>query len=106
MEVTIDLNPSQNYDVQLLHVVVELKEMLINVKSSIHDYGDEKLKHEFEVMKGCVTLFTKPFTFLRPTPIALPSKGSIYSLQNNVQRIGCDMGNHQKIESLWKLFTP
>jgi hypothetical protein len=78
MEVIIDLNPSQKYEVQLLHVVVQLKEMFINMKSNIHDYGDEKLKQKFEVMKRCVTLFIKPFTFLRPTPIALPSKGSIY----------------------------
>ncbi len=80
MEIKIDLNLSQYYDVQLLHVVIELKELLTNVKSNIHDYGDEKLKHEFEVMKGCVTFFTKPFTFLRPTPIALPAKCSMYSL--------------------------
>ncbi len=52
MEVTIHLNPSQNYDVQFLHVVVKLKEMFTNMKFNIHDYCDEKLKHEFEVMKG------------------------------------------------------
>ncbi len=59
----------------------------MKMKSSSIDYTDNKLKfNNLKVMRRCVTSYTKPFTFFRPTPIAFLIKKK-HSFQQNVKWI-------------------
>ena len=44
------------------------------------------MKYKMETMKRCLDSIREPFTFGRPSCIVLPRKGSIASIQHNVQR--------------------
>ena len=62
-----------------------MESMLLEVKTNIDKYGEEEMKYKMETMRGCLDSIREPFTFGRPSCIVLPRKGSIASIQHNVQ---------------------
>jgi len=73
-----------------------MENVLQQLKSNTGEYGAEEMKNKIDIMRACMNSITEPFTFARPSPIVLPSKGSILSIQENVQRTRMGHGRSSK----------
>jgi len=51
------------------------------------EYRAKEIKKTIDIIRACMNSIIEPFTFARPSSIVLSAKGSILSIQANVQRI-------------------
>jgi len=73
-----------------------MENVLQKLKSNIGEYRAEEMKYKIEIIRGCMNSITVPFMFARPFPITLPSKCSISSIQENIQRTRMGHGRSLK----------
>jgi hypothetical protein len=64
----------------------ELVKKLDSMKIELETMSVDELEHKLKIVKKCITSLNKPYTFDRSSTISLPSRGSIYSIQENVKR--------------------
>ena len=75
----------------------ELVNKLDSMKIELETISVDELKHKLKIVKRYITLFNEPYTFDKPSTISLPSRGSIYSIQENIRRTR--MGHGKQLES-------
>jgi hypothetical protein len=80
---------------ELFVLLQELKILMQESKISIHKYKRDEVLHKIELGRKFLASFKEPFTFDRPQIVDLPSKGSITSLQANVQRTRMGHGKRE-----------
>ena len=81
-----DALPMESKEQELFVLLQELEVLMQESKLSIHKYKKEEVLHKIEIGRKFLASFKEPFTFDRPQIVDLPSRGSIASLQANVQR--------------------
>jgi len=70
---------------EFLQVICEMENVLLQLKSNMGEYGAKEMKNKIDIMRACMNSIIELFMFARPSPIKLPSKSSILSVQANVQ---------------------
>ena len=89
-----DALPMKSKKEKLFILLQELEVLMQESKFSIHKYKKEEVLYKIEIGIKFLASFKEPFTFDRPQIVDLPSRGSIASLQENVQRTR--MGHRRK----------
>lgn len=80
-EVNLYENDRRSEFVRQLHNLSrQLKELISHVESSTGDYTVEEVDQKGDVFQMCLTSFSQPFKFQRPSTIDLPHHGSIAPL--------------------------
>jgi len=95
-DISSDCIPYDGEGKEFLQVICEMENVLLQLKSDMGEYGAEEMKNKIDIMRACMNLITEPFTFVKPSPIVLPSKGSILSIQANVQSTRMGHGRSSK----------
>jgi len=95
-DISSDCIPYDGEGKDFLQVICEMENVLLQLKSNMGEYGAQEMKNKIDIMRACMNSITEPFTFARPSPIVLPSKGSVLSIQVNVQRTRMGHGRSSK----------
>ena len=61
-------------------------EKLDSMKIELEIMSVDELEHKLKIVKTCITSLNEPYTLNIFSTIRLPSRGSIYSIQENVRR--------------------
>ena len=92
------LTPCDKQKQLFLQGMEELVKKLDSMKIELKTISVDEHEHKLKIVKRCITSLNKPYTFDRPSTINLPSRGFIYSIQENIRRIHMDHGEQYESE--------
>lgn len=95
---TTDMEGRKRHVQELEGLLHEAEGMISQVRSSLQDYTLEEVEQKKEILQRFMTSLSEPFTFVKPTTIDLPRRGSIAIIQENVKRTR--MGHGQKRKAI------
>jgi hypothetical protein len=75
----------------------ELVKKLDSMKTELEIMSVDELEYKLKIVKKCITSLNEPYIFDKPSTISLPSRGSVYFIQENVRQTR--MGHEKQLES-------
>ena len=94
-ENTVERN---DYMKRFLNALGDIKKLVKEERSCVEHYCEEEMMRKTHMMRTFLDTFLKPITFERPSTMDILRRGSIASIQENVNEQGWDMDKNEIYE--------